>query len=133
MSDENKYSEEAVSDEALEENKAAKEENKPEETNQEAVEEMLTELTDVTPEKVPFGRVIYSVFVDQVVLFALSGILLLITGFVLKNVFYLYIKQVTAMYFVIYAICNVLYTLIMLGSKKNATVGYILGGFKISK
>lgn len=126
MSDENKYSEEAVSAEAVEENKT-------EETKEEAVEEMLTELTDVTPEKVPFGRVIYSVFVDQVVLFALSGILLLITGFVLKNVFYFYIKEVTAMYFVIYAISNILYTTIMLGSKKNATVGYILGGFKISK
>lgn len=132
MSDENKYSEKAVSDEAVQENKAA-EENKTEETRDEAVKEMLTELTDVTPEKVPFGRVIYSVFVDQVILFALSGILLLITGFVLKNVFYLYIKQVTAMYFVIYAVCNILYTTIMLGSKKNATVGYILGGFKISK
>jgi|GEM_PF-5424232 len=126
MSDENKNSEEAVSEEIVEENKA-------EDVKQEAVEEMLTELTDVTPEKVPFGRVIYSVFVDQVVLFALSGILLLITGFVLKNVFYLYIKDVTGIYFIIYAVCNILYTLIMLGSKKNATVGYILGGFKISK
>lgn len=126
MSDENKYSEKVVSDEAAEENKV-------EEAKEEAAEEMLTELTDITPEKVPFGRVIYSVFVDQVILFALSGIMLLITGFVLKNVFYLYIKQVTAMYFIIYAVCNILYTAIMLGSKKNATVGYILGGFKISK
>lgn len=126
MSDENKYSEEAVSDGTVKENKT-------EEVKEEAVEEMLTELTDVTPAKVPFGRVIYSVFVDQVILFALSGILLLAAGFILKNVFYLYIKDVTGIYFIIYAICNILYTLIMLGSKKNATVGYILGGFKISK
>ncbi|MCD2347396.1 hypothetical protein [Clostridium guangxiense] len=127
MSDENKYSEEQAPDEVLEENKSEQE------SKEEATEEMLEELTDVTSEKIPFPRVIYSVFVDQVVLFALSGILLLITGFVLKNVFYFYIKDVTAMYFLIYAICNILYTLIMLGSKKNATVGYILGGFKISK
>ncbi|MFL0252932.1 hypothetical protein ACJDT4_21220 [Clostridium neuense] len=127
MSDENNYSKEQNSDKALEENKAEAV------VKEEAAEEMLEELTDVSSERIPFSRVIYSVFVDQVVLFALSGILLLITGFILKNVFYLYIKQVTAMYFLIYAVCNILYTLIMLGSKKNATVGYILGGFKISK
>lgn len=127
MSDENKNLQDETPDKVLEENKV--EEN----AKEEAAEEMLTELTDVASEKIPFSRVLYSVFVDQVVLFALSGILLLITGVILKNVFYFYIKDVTAMYFLIYAICNILYTLIMLGSKKNATVGYILGGFKISK
>lgn len=127
MSDENNYSKEQDSDKVLEENKTK------ETVKEEATEEMLEELTDVSSERIPFSRVIYSVFVDQVVIFALSGIILLIMGFILKNIFYLYIKQVTAMYFIIYAVCNILYTLIMLGSKKNATVGYILGGFKISK
>ncbi|KOF56380.1 hypothetical protein AGR56_06090 [Clostridium sp. DMHC 10] len=85
MSDENKYSEEQAPDEVLEENKSEQE------SKEEATEEMLEELTDVTSEKIPFPRVIYSVFVDQVVLFALSGILLLITGFVLKKcVLFLY-------------------------------------------
>lgn len=85
------------------------------------------------PQKVSFLNILASVVVDQAIIFLVSGILLLLTGFILKNVFYSYITRVFDMYLVIYVIVNILYTLIMSASKKKGTFGNGVAGLKLTK
>lgn len=88
---------------------------------------------EVASDRIPFVRVFSSVLIDEVITLAVSGILLLLVGFILKNVFYSYVTNPLGMYFIIYAVVTVLYNLIMLSLKKNATFGNKFSELKLSK